>query len=80
MDGTDLEIIAKSRGGVANGVQTSYANALDAANTCRADERVPASIGYQCPVYAPGMGPKTPGMTEPFSENLPRSMSPAPVK
>lgn len=74
MDGSDLEIIANSRGGVANGVQTSYADALkmDCPRV-----RPPPSIGYQCPVYAPGMEP-LPVKIEPFSENTPRSNSPAP--
>ena len=54
MDGSDLEIIAKS-GGVADGVQNSYADALKGIPT-----RVPRpapSIGWQSPIYAPGMGP-----------------------
>jgi hypothetical protein len=55
MDGSDLEIIAKSRGGVADGVQNAYAGALKDAGAGNA--KVPVSIGYQCPVYAPGMGP-----------------------
>ena len=56
MDGSDLEIIAKSRGGVADGVQNAYADALKGAGAGNA--KVPVSIGYQCPVYAPGMGPE----------------------
>jgi hypothetical protein len=53
MDGSELEIIARS-GGVADGVQKSYADGLKGAE--RAPRPAP-SIGYQCPVYAPGMGP-----------------------
>ena len=77
MDGTDLEIITRSRG-VANGVQNSYANALCGARN-RADGRPAASIGTTCPVYAPGMEPPPPGAMEPFAENTPRSNSPSPA-
>ena len=54
MDGSELEIIARS-GGVADGVQKSYTDGLKGAG-CK-NAMVPPSIGYQCPVYAPGMGP-----------------------
>lgn len=54
MDGSDLAIIDRG-GGVADGVQNAYADALKGV---RSDAmRPPPSIGYQCPVYAPGMGP-----------------------
>lgn len=75
MDGSELEIIESSRGGVANGVQNAYADALKTAGS--RNTRPPPSIGYQCPVYAPGMEP-LPVKIEPFSEDTKRSNSPAP--
>lgn len=55
MNGADLKIIEQSKG-VANGVQKSYADALRGAVPA-SEDRVPPSIGWQCPVYTPGMGP-----------------------
>lgn len=55
MDGRELEIVERSRG-VANGVQKSYADALKGEDHEDVPRAAP-SIGYQCPVYAPGMGP-----------------------
>jgi hypothetical protein len=55
MDGSELEIISKSRG-IANGVQNSYADALKGMPQC-ASKPAP-SIGCQYPVYAEGMGPE----------------------
>ena len=45
--------VRKSKG-IANGVQRHYADALRAMPDVG---RVAPSIGYQCAVYAPGMGP-----------------------
>ena len=56
MKGSDLEIIAESKG-IANGVQGSYAQALQ--GMPERPGRPAPSIGYQCPVYSdvPGMQP-----------------------
>lgn len=50
----DPKIINEAKG-VALNVQGSYADALE--GVPGRDGRPAPSIGYQCPVYAPGMGP-----------------------
>lgn len=47
--------IIKTAKAVALNVQGSYADALE--GVPGRDGRPAPSIGYQCPVYAPGMGP-----------------------
>lgn len=54
MDGTQLSEMARRSNGIANGVQTGYADALKGMPNAG---RVPPSIGYQCSPYEGGKEP-----------------------